>query len=488
MPMKRIYSMLSIVIVAFWLVMMGMLVRKHLGGKAGIDYEHTSSAASLDNRDQWAGIYLKDKKIGYSHTVVQKIEDGYQITEDVFMDMTIMDVPQRIETRINSVSDRNLLLRIFSFRLKSGVINFVAYGNIDGSTLRITIDTAGKTQKKTFQLGNIPALSNSLKYAVLKHGLATGTAFTQSFFDPLTMSTRNITIAVEGVESLSIHGATFRCHKIRQTFNSLTLYSWVDAQGDTIREESPMGLVLVRENEQQARSAGWGERQDILAATAVKVDTIFSKEQLIRLRLRLKNVSLDGFTLNSGRQQQTGDIIEITRENIKASDTYTLPFSGAGMEAFLNPTAFLQSDRAEIKEFAQSLIRNERDAQKAVRLLYRWVYQNIEKKPTLSIPSALEVLSTRQGDCNEHAVLLAALCRAAGIPARVCAGIVYLNGSFYYHAWVEVYLTTWVSVDPTLDQFPADVTHVKFVEGDMEHQIAILKLIGKLEIEVVEYL
>ena len=85
------------------------------------------------------------------------------------------------------------------------------------------------------------------------------------------------------------------------------------------------------------------------------------------------------------------------------------------------------------------------------------------------------------------AVLLAALCRSAGIPARVAAGLVYLRGRFYYHAWNELYLNEWVAVDATLGQFPADVTHIKFIEGDMEDQVKVLNLIGKLKIEVVDY-
>ncbi len=71
---------------------------------------------------------------------------------------------------------------------------------------------------------------------------------------------------------------------------------------------------------------------------------------------------------------------------------------------------------------------------------------------------------------------------------RVAAGLVHLNGSFFYHAWCEVFLGRWVTVDPTMDQLPADVSHIKFVDGDMENQIAILKLIGKLEIDVLEFL
>ena len=63
------------------------------------------------------------------------------------------------------------------------------------------------------------------------------------------------------------------------------------------------------------------------------------------------------------------------------------------------------------------------------------MYQNIQKRPVLSVPNALETLRNRVGDCNEHAVLLAALARAAGIPAQVEAGLVYQKGRFYYHAW-----------------------------------------------------
>ena len=64
----------------------------------------------------------------------------------------------------------------------------------------------------------------------------------------------------------------------------------------------------------------------------------------------------------------------------------------------------------------------------------------IEKKPTVSLPSALEVLKTRVGDCNEHTALYVAMARALGIPARIAVGLVYLRGAFYYHAWAEVWL------------------------------------------------
>ena len=110
----------------------------------------------------------------------------------------------------------------------------------------------------------------------------------------------------------------------------------------------------------------------------------------------------------------------------------------------------------------------------------------MEKKPVLSIPDALSTLRTKVGDCNEHAALFAALARSVSIPARVVAGVTYHEGMFYYHAWNEVCLNgEWISLDTTKNQLPADLTHIKFVQGETNEQIKIGALLGKLKIEVL---
>jgi transglutaminase-like putative cysteine protease len=116
----------------------------------------------------------------------------------------------------------------------------------------------------------------------------------------------------------------------------------------------------------------------------------------------------------------------------------------------------------------------------------------LEKKPTVSIPSAREVLRTRVGDCNEHTALFVAMARAVGIPARIAVGLVFVRGAFYYHAWPEVYIADgnnrglWLPVDPTLNEFPADATHIRLARGGLDKQTAILPLIGRLKMTVVE--
>jgi len=117
--------------------------------------------------------------------------------------------------------------------------------------------------------------------------------------------------------------------------------------------------------------------------------------------------------------------------------------------------------------------------------LSRWVAAYVRKEQTVGLPSAVRVFELRRGDCNEFTTLYVALARAAGLPARPAAGLVRLGDHFYYHAWPEVYLGTWVPLDPTLDQFPADPTHLRFVTGGLARQVALLRVTGRLKIEVL---
>jgi len=89
-------------------------------------------------------------------------------------------------------------------------------------------------------------------------------------------------------------------------------------------------------------------------------------------------------------------------------------------------------------------------------------------------------------------VLYVAMARAVGLPARIAVGLVFMRGAFYYHAWPEVYLREgegtglWLPVDPTLNQFPADATHLRLTRGGLDKQAVILPLIGRLRMVVLD--
>ena len=90
------------------------------------------------------------------------------------------------------------------------------------------------------------------------------------------------------------------------------------------------------------------------------------------------------------------------------------------------------------------------------------------------------------GDCNEHAVLLAALARAGGIPAKIESGLAYLSGRFYYHAWNLLYVGQWITADAVFGLMPADAARIRFASGSPRSQLDLLPVIDRVEIEVLE--
>lgn len=125
-----------------------------------------------------------------------------------------------------------------------------------------------------------------------------------------------------------------------------------------------------------------------------------------------------------------------------------------------------------------------------------------EKDLGVGFASASEVARTGQGDCTEHAVLLAAVLRARGIPSRVVSGLIYADGFlgaeqiFGYHMWTQALVEVdgamrWVDLDATLPLAgPIDATHIALTISDladgetMNSLVMLGPLMGRLRVEV----
>ena len=158
---------------------------------------------------------------------------------------------------------------------------------------------------------------------------------------------------------------------------------------------------------------------------------------------------------------------------------------------YLAPEPFIESDAPEIRAEAEIAVRGVSGNRARAERLTRYVNGLLEKKPTISLPSAREVLRTKVGDCNEHTVLYVAMARALGMPARISVGLVFIRGAFYYHAWPEVRrgggtpARLWLPVADA-EPFPADATHLRLARGGLDKQTVILPLIGRLKMTVLE--
>ena len=136
-----------------------------------------------------------------------------------------------------------------------------------------------------------------------------------------------------------------------------------------------------------------------------------------------------------------------------------------------------------IREQARRIVGDRVNATEIAQAVNTWVHQHMERRMVVGIPSALEVLSSLRGDCNEHAILATALLRASGVPARTASGLAYLEDGFFYHAWVEYWLDGWRTADPTWGQMPADLGHIRFTAGGLDRQVALIELFGRITVE-----
>jgi hypothetical protein len=293
-----------------------------------------------------------------------------------------------------------------------------------------------------------------------------------------------------GEENLTIKGKPRRARKVSVDVMGMKQFAWVDPDGLVLREEGVLGIALELVTKEEAL-AGLEEAvsADLTEIAAIPSPTrIDSAPALKLLKIRLEGFPDASFFLDGGRQVYRNGVLTIRRESLLAAPTG----SGAAadnLSEFLNASPFIQSDHPKIrKRLAEIISPADPDGVKGEKLM-AWAYKNIQKRPVLSVPSALDTLENRVGDCNEHAVLLAAFARAAGLPAQVETGLVYLRGRFFYHAWNVLYLRDrggWVTADAVLGQMPADVTHIRFVRGDADRQLDLVGLIGNIKLSILE--
>ena len=433
---------------------------------------------TVATEDAWMGIYQGEQKIGFSHRRFAPIKDGFTIADDTFMRLNTMGMVHdvRLQTDARLGPDRSLAA--FTFRLRSSLFSFEAQGEVTGDTLHVTVDG----RRSTISLDGPIHLASGILNGLSPDTLAPERPQTFHVFDPTTMTKRPVTVTLTGNEIIDVQGRAVETRKLTVAFAGATGIAWIDAGGRVMQEQGIMGIRLVRSDRETATTGLEATPADLTDVVAVSVDQpLDDAASLSLLRLRVSGIdALAG--LDGGRQRFVDGVLTVSRETLP-------PPAAVDMNAaaeYLAASPLIQSDHARIREAVMGAIDPQDPPLVRVRKLTAWVFRNLEKRPVVSVPNALEVLDRRMGDCNEHAVLLAAMARAAGIPTRVEAGLVYLRGRFYYHAWNVVYLGRWVTVDALMNQIPADVTHLRLVGGDSAGQIDLMGMIGRIRLEVVE--
>ncbi len=448
----------------------------------------TPEAPQLPAHEQWFGVYQQEQKIGYSHERWSVEAGGTAFTEESLLRLTIAGSSQTVRMHLQAHANADMSLHDVDFELSSGAGDLRASAVVSGAVLHLTLHTGGDTSEQDLPLTEPVYMPATFRASLTSGHLRPGETLEALVFDPTTLKNDRIRLTVDALEPVPGAAPGVRGWHVHEEYRAIKTQVWVDENGTALREEGPMGLVLLRQTQEQAVNQGWSgdAALDLVARVAVPVaHPIADARNRTALRVRLTGIAMETIPTDE-EQRRDGAIIRIQRAPIGTLRSYRLPYTELDHADELRPTAFLQSDHPRVQAVVREALGGEQDALAAAQRLNDWVYTHLRKVPTVSIPNALQVLDMGAGDCNEHAVLLAALSRAAGLPARVVAGAVYLDGAFYYHAWCEVWLGRWASIDPAFDQFPADATHIKFVVGGPEEHIAMVDIIGRLGIDVLD--
>ena len=484
---------LWIAAIACMLVFAGLLAYRTGPHRLRSEVTVKTDTQMIAERDNWMNITQNGRKIGYSHSRFSKINGGYAIKEFLYLRINTMGLLQDIHLETEGRLGSDLSLVGFDFEINSSRFRFVARGSVAENVLLVDVKGVEGTQSYRIPLRRKPYLAAGLvdMIAHMKHD--TKAPITIHIFDPATLTQVPVSVRPLGEEDILYRGRMIKTRKVAIDFKGTQQLAWIDAQVGVIKEKGLFGITLERTTQNDALyGSPIQSGQDLTRVASVPSNQILKNpEQLEQLKVEINNIDYAKVQLNGGRQSFQAPVLSVSKE--KPADIPALlhrrgeKTDADEIDRFLKPSPFIQSNHRTIQKLADQITSKTDSALESIKGLMAWIEANIERRPVFSVPDALATLENRMGDCNEHAVLMAALSRAAGIPAKVEAGLVYMHGRFYYHAWNAVYLGKWVTVDVLFGQIPADVTHIRLSSGDQKEQLDLMNVIGKIKLRIISY-
>ena len=497
----------SLLVLLAWVATMGVVLTRTYAQARSMNL--ATDLARYGVAAEWRGVYYRGEKIGFTVSQTSPSGDGFEIREDARLQMSLLGATTAAAISTTAQLDASFGLRSFQFSLDPGTGPMEVSGVVSGRQVKLTLKTASGVQQEQRDLPDVPVLSLSLPRRLAAAGFQPGTRQQFMMFDPATLRSEQVTIDIGRREMVNaspvavVAGGRDRYGLARQSmpafrvdmaYAGLMTTAWITDTGEVLREESQLGLMSVRESPEIARrmAISRGVAGDLLEASAVVPRNITKARiddgrDVRRIRLRVEGADISGPDLQGAGQTVDGDLLEVR-------DPRSIPASAAepGVERYLRPEPLIESDDAQIRAEAVAAAGDAKDPRAVAERLTRAVNAMLDKKPTVSLPSAREVLRTKVGDCNEHTALYVAMARSIGLPSRIAVGLAYTRGAFFYHAWPEVYLDEgrgrglWLPVDPTFNQFPADATHVRLARGGLDKQAVILPMIGRIKMTIVD--
>jgi hypothetical protein len=433
----------------------------------------------------YLAILLEGKKIGYAENT--RIVEGATVRTLQHQSMTLGRGGQAVkidssETHIETLDGKPLG---FEMLLNMSGIEEKRTGTVADGKVTIVVEAVGARQEMTLDWPAGAMLNEGMRLLQEQKGLTEGLVYEADIFRPDMKAAIKAKIAVGKKTPVDLFGRVVELTEVKVTMlvsgQAITATTFVDAELKALKTLVPMmGMTMEMVQCDKAFAMRDDDVVDFLDRLSVKspseMTDIAGKASI---QYELTATCEGGLTIPATSSQtvkrDNGRVIVAVQPNVPKADT-PLPYAGDNAEALaaMKPNDYLQSDDAKVKELAATVVGTTTETLKAARQIESFVNGYIITKDlSVGYASAAEVAKSRQGDCSEHAVLTAAMCRAAGIPARVVCGVVYVDtfigqkSVFGGHMWTEVFVgDSWVGLDATRAPNGFGPGHIALAIGD----------------------
>ena len=425
--------------------------------------------------EHWYNITLMNNKIGYMHTSSERTEyEGEAVDRtkiDIVMNLKALGASVTVEITRVEYTGADLMPRYFLSTADESGLKQVEGRIVDG-TAYIKTTLNGETTESEVAVPPDTISEHTGVESLFRKGLKIGEKRNFHIFSFDLLKPVKTEIEVEGRDTLTYQSAEKQVYVLRQTMdmmNGITAKVWLDADGVSYRTEVPMmGFTMITAKTDKKTALRGTEEIDVVLKTRILPSGghPMRNAKNFEADVKLTSGSLADAIMSNSRQKLEVNGKNVGRLSIQvpavvAEDCPDLPLQRVESE-FLGASAYIQTDAPAIRAKVQEILDGEVNSWRAAEKLCRWVHTAMtDKKMSGGFGSSLTALESLSGDCTEHTVLFIALARAAGIPARICSGVTYAKDAFYYHFWPEVYVGSWVQMDPTLGQTVADATHIQ---------------------------
>lgn len=449
--------------------------------------------------EEWYAVMMQGAKSGNMHATMERIkrDSGDVIKTRTTMTMKAGRGDTAMTVTVDQTTEETLDGKPLSFsnRMKLGKMPMTTEGKFSGNQVTVISKQLGiATDKQVHTLPDGALMSWGIYRQQMDRGLKSGDKYSLSMYDPGMAPDKLITAQIEvfDKEQLDLFGRKVEAIKTRQTIRIPGLLGkemevpttvWLTDEGDAVKlEMNVMEIAVEMIACPKSAALAKDEPAELMADTFIRVDQpVDANADALSYRLtwgeKVKEVPHVPTTdmQKIVRREERALVVTNTRHSARVkAKTPGTPLSDEERKACLASTSLLNYKDPVVAKLAKEAAGGEKDPHRLARKLRSFVSDYVHAKNlSVGFASASEVARSKEGDCTEHGVLLAALGRALGIPTRVVTGFVYTDEFlgkdhvFVGHLWTQFYLDgQWVDVDAALEQDDVDPTHLALDVSD----------------------